>query len=68
MACRPSWPVEDLPVLVLFDDWNSFFRSKRRAMAYWHWPRRPATQLERDLLPRFMLRQRWYAGQEPQCR
>ncbi|MEO8281542.1 MAG: putative maltokinase, partial [Ideonella sp.] len=61
----PSWhtdrlPIEDLPVLVLFDDWNSFFRGKvvpwRIGMA-----EKTRNQLESDLLPRFMLRQRWYA-------
>ncbi len=62
----PSWhaerlPIEDLPVLVLFDDWNSFFRSKvvpwRIGLA-----EKTRNQFECDLLPRFMLRQRWYAA------
>jgi len=62
----PHWhterkPVEDLPVLVLFDGWNSFFRARvvpwRMAMA-----EKTRAQLENDLLPRFMRRQRWYAG------
>ena len=62
----PSWhterlPVEDLPVLVLFDDWNSFFRSRvvpwRMALA-----EKTRSQLEAELLPRFMQRQRWYAA------
>jgi len=62
----PQWhaerlPVEDLPVLVLFDGWNSFFRSRvvpwRIGMA-----ERTRTQFERELMPRFMLRQRWYAA------
>ncbi len=62
----PSWhaerlPVEDLPVLVLFDDWNSFFRDKvvpwRMGLA-----EKIRDQLELDLLPRFMTRQRWYAA------
>ncbi len=61
----PHWhndrlPVDDLPVLVLFDDWNSFFRGRvvpwRIAMAD-----KTRQQLERDLLPRFLQRQRWYA-------
>jgi maltose alpha-D-glucosyltransferase/alpha-amylase len=61
----PKWhterlPVEDLQVVVLFDGWNSFFRNRvvpwRIAMA-----ERTRQQLERELLPRFMLRQRWYA-------
>lgn len=62
----PHWhterlPVEDLPVLVLFDDWNSFFRTRvvpwRISMA-----EKTRAQLERGLLPRFMRRQRWYAS------
>ena len=62
----PRWhterlPVEDLPVLVLFDGWNSFFRSRvvpwRIAMA-----EKTRAQLERELLPRFLRRQRWYAA------
>ncbi len=65
-AQPPQWhterlPVEDLPVLVLFDGWNSFFRSRvvpwRIAMA-----EKTRAQFERELLPRFMLRQRWYAA------
>ncbi|MEO5695529.1 MAG: putative maltokinase, partial [Burkholderiaceae bacterium] len=65
-AAPPQWHVErltieDLPVLVLFDDWNSFFRSRvvpwRIGMA-----EKTRTQFERELLPRFMLRQRWYAA------
>ncbi|WP_418320911.1 maltose alpha-D-glucosyltransferase [Piscinibacter sakaiensis] len=65
-AQPPSWhtdrlPIEDLPVLVLFDDWNSFFRSKvvpwRMGLAD-----KTRTQLEGQLLPRFMQRQRWYAA------
>ena len=65
-AAPPSWhtdrlPLEDLPVLVLFDDWNSFFRAKvvpwRIGLA-----EKTRNQLEYGLLPRFMLRQRWYAA------
>ena len=65
-AAPPHWhaervTTEDLPVLVLFDDWNSFFRGKvvpwRMGMA-----EKTRTQFERELLPRFMLRQRWYAS------
>jgi maltose alpha-D-glucosyltransferase/alpha-amylase len=65
-AAPPRWhterlPVEDLAVLVLFDGWNSFFRSRvvpwRIGMA-----EKTRAQLERELLPRFMRRQRWYAG------
>jgi len=62
----PAWhtdrtPLDDLVVLVLFDEWNSFFRNRvvpwRIAMA-----EKTRTQLERDILPRFLLRQRWYAA------
>jgi len=62
----PRWhterlPVEDLAVVVLFDGWNSFFRQLvvpwRIAMA-----ERTRQQLERELLPRFFRRQRWYAA------
>jgi len=65
-AAPPQWhaerlAVEDLPVLVLFDDWNSFFRGKvvpwRMGMA-----EKTRNQFERELMPRFMLRQRWYAA------
>ena len=65
-AAPPQWHVErltieDLPVLVLFDGWNSFFRSKvvpwRMGMA-----EKTRKQFETELLPRFMQRQRWYAA------
>lgn len=65
-ALPPRWhierlPPEDLAVLVLFDGWNSFFRSRvvpwRMGLA-----EKTGAQLERDLLPRFLRRQRWYAG------
>jgi len=65
-AAPPTWhaerlALEDLPVLVLFDEWNSFFRSKvvpwRIGMA-----EKTCNQFERELMPRFMLRQRWYAA------
>jgi maltose alpha-D-glucosyltransferase/alpha-amylase len=66
----PRWhterlAVEDLPVLVLFDGWNSFFRKRvvpwRIAMA-----EKIRSTLETDLLPRHMQRQRWYtAKSEP---
>ncbi|MBP6775950.1 MAG: maltose alpha-D-glucosyltransferase, partial [Piscinibacter sp.] len=65
-AAPPQWhaerlPVEDLPVLVLFDGWNSFFRDRvvpwRMGLA-----EKTRNQVERELLPRFMLRQRWYAA------
>ncbi|MEO6422574.1 MAG: putative maltokinase, partial [Candidatus Nitrotoga sp.] len=62
----PAWhldrtPVEDLAVLVLFDGWNSFFRNRvvpwRISMA-----EKTKNQFEREILPRFLLRQRWYAA------
>jgi maltose alpha-D-glucosyltransferase/alpha-amylase len=65
-AAPPSWhtervPVEDLAVLVLFDGWNSFFRNRvvpwRIGLA-----EKTRAQLERDLLPGFLRRQRWYAA------
>ncbi len=65
-AVPPQWhterlAVEDLPVLVLFDGWNSFFRNRvvpwRISMA-----EKTRNQFEKELLPRFMLRQRWYAA------
>ena len=72
-AAPPQWHVErlqieDLPVLVLFDGWNSFFRSKvvpwRMGMA-----EKTRNQFEREMLPRFMQRQRWYAAKnEPLTR
>ncbi|MCU0813767.1 MAG: alpha-amylase family glycosyl hydrolase [Burkholderiaceae bacterium] len=60
----PDWyvdraPAEDLPVLVLFDGWNSFFRDRvvpwRIGLA-----ERTRAQLEHELLPRFARRQRWF--------
>ncbi|MEF8701331.1 MAG: maltose alpha-D-glucosyltransferase [Candidatus Accumulibacter sp. UW20] len=65
-ALPPDWhvdrqPVEDLAVLVLFDGWNSFFR---RRVVPWRitLADRTLTQFETQLLPRFMQRQRWFAG------
>jgi maltose alpha-D-glucosyltransferase/alpha-amylase len=64
----PEWhlerlPVEDLPVLVLFDGWNSLFRDRvvpwRIALA-----EKTRAQFERDMLPRFMARQRWFATKD----
>ena len=65
-AAPPTWhaerlALEDLPVLVLFDGWNSFFRGNvvpwRMGMA-----EKTRNQFERELMPRFMVRQRWYAA------
>ncbi|HKA44698.1 MAG TPA: maltose alpha-D-glucosyltransferase [Burkholderiales bacterium] len=52
---------EDLPILVLFDGWNSLFRDRvvpwRIAMA-----ERVRTQFERDVLPSYFEPQRWYSA------
>jgi maltose alpha-D-glucosyltransferase/alpha-amylase len=52
---------EEAPVLVLFDSWTSFFRDKvvpwRIGMA-----EKLRTQLENEVLPRFVAAQRWYAA------
>ncbi len=72
-AAPPQWhaerlAVQDLPVLVLFDGLNSFFRSRvvpwRMGLAD-----RTRSQFERELMPRFMHHQRWYAAKsEPLTR
>ncbi|MGC4079752.1 MAG: maltose alpha-D-glucosyltransferase [Rubrivivax sp.] len=69
-AAPPDWhadrrPVEHLPVLVMFDGWNSFFRDRvvpwRIAMAG-----KTLAQLEDELLPPHLARQRWFdAGEAP---
>ncbi|MGE0357409.1 MAG: maltose alpha-D-glucosyltransferase [Burkholderiales bacterium] len=52
---------EDLPVLVLFDGWTSFFRDRvvpwRIGMA-----QKVRAQLEETALPRYIEAQRWYAA------
>jgi maltose alpha-D-glucosyltransferase / alpha-amylase len=57
----PRPPVEELPILVLFDGWNSLFRDRvvpwRIALS-----EKVRTQLEREVLPPFVSAQRWYAG------
>jgi maltose alpha-D-glucosyltransferase/alpha-amylase len=62
----PHWhedrlPREDLPVLVLFDGWASFFRERvvpwRIGMAD-----KTRAQLEQSILPRYIESQRWYAS------
>jgi maltose alpha-D-glucosyltransferase/alpha-amylase len=54
-------PREELPVLVLFDGWQSLFRDRvvpwRIALS-----EKVRAQLERDLLPAFVAAQRWYAA------
>lgn len=69
----PSWheehlPSEELPTLVLFDSWRSFFRDKvvssRTALS-----EKLRTLLENDALPHFVATQRWYGGKgEPLSR
>ncbi len=69
----PSWheerlPREELPLLVLFDGWNSFFRERvvpwRIGMAD-----KIHAQFETSALPRFMTVQRWFAAKgEPMRR
>ncbi|HEX6363386.1 MAG TPA: alpha-glucosidase C-terminal domain-containing protein, partial [Albitalea sp.] len=62
----PGWhaevlPPDELPVLVLFDGWTSIFRERvvpwRIALA-----EKTRHQFERDLLPRYIEAQRWYAA------
>ena len=62
----PGWheqrlPVEDRPVLVLFDGWNSLFRDQvvpwRIGMAV-----KTRAQFETDTLPRYLEAQRWLAA------
>jgi len=52
---------EEAPVLVLFDSWTSFFRDQvvpwRIGMA-----EKLRAQLENEVLPRFIVAQRWYAS------
>ncbi|HEY9446249.1 MAG TPA: maltose alpha-D-glucosyltransferase, partial [Burkholderiales bacterium] len=62
----PDWHTErlareDLPVLVLFDGWSSFFRDRvvpwRIGMA-----EKVRTDFEDKVLPRYIKMQRWYAA------
>lgn len=62
----PEWheerlPREELPVLVLFDGWRSFFRDRvvpwRISLA-----EQTRAQLETEMLPRFVGAQRWYGA------
>jgi maltose alpha-D-glucosyltransferase/alpha-amylase len=62
----PAWheerlPLEELPILVLFDGWRSFFREQvmpwRISLA-----EKVRAQLEAEALPRFIATQRWFAG------
>jgi len=68
----PSWHEEhlareDLPVIVLFDGWASFFRDRvvpwRIALA-----QKTRQQLEQEVLPRFVESQRWYAAKDQAVR
>ena len=62
----PSWheeraAPEDLPIVVLFDGWTSFFRDRvvpwRIGLA-----EKTRAQLEEQVLPRYVQSQRWYAA------
>jgi len=62
----PAWhterlPREELPMIVLFDGWRSFFRDRvvpwRMALA-----EKVRAQLEAEALPHFVAAQRWYAA------
>jgi len=62
----PSWhderlQREDLPVLVLFDGWTSFFPER---VAKWRagLAQRLREQLETRVVPQYIASQRWYAG------
>lgn len=61
----PNWhetyqAIEDVPVLVLFDDWQSFFHD---AVSPWRvgLAHKTRAQLEEQVLPRYIANQRWYA-------
>jgi maltose alpha-D-glucosyltransferase/alpha-amylase len=63
---QPRWHEEytvreDLPVLVLFDGWNSFFRDH---VVPWRigLTQKVREQLESEVLPGYIETQRWYAG------
>jgi len=65
-AAPPHWhaarsPLEDLPTLVWFDEWNSLFRQRvvpwRIALAD-----KTRAQFESSVLPPFLQRQQWYGG------
>jgi maltose alpha-D-glucosyltransferase/alpha-amylase len=68
----PAWHEEhllpeELPTLVLFDGWLSFFCEQvvpwRKNMA-----EKMLTQLEEDALPHFISMQRWYGGKDEKIR
>ena len=68
-VAAPEWhtdrrPVEDLTVLVLFDGWNSLFRDR---VVPWriNMASKTLAQLETEVLPRFMKRQRWAGNAAP---
>ncbi|PWT74880.1 MAG: maltose alpha-D-glucosyltransferase [Proteobacteria bacterium] len=65
-AEMPEWheerlPREELPILVLFDGWRSFFRDR---VVPWRISLAETTrnQFETDMLPRFIGTQRWYGA------
>jgi len=69
----PAWheerlPRDDVPVLVLFDGWESFFRDR---VVPWRIgaAERVRTRFEREVLPAYFAAQRWYAAKgEPATR
>src|SRR5438552_786847 len=60
-------PREEIPILVLFDGWASLFRDRvvpwRIAMS-----EKLRNQLERDVLPAFVVGRRWYAAKSEAVR
>jgi maltose alpha-D-glucosyltransferase/alpha-amylase len=58
---RNASPPEELPLLVLFDGWRSFFRDR---VMPWRisLSEKVREQLETEALPRFVAGQRWYAA------
>ena len=62
----PAWheerlPRDDVPVLVLFDGWESFFRDR---VVPWRIgaAERVRNRFEREVLPSYFATQRWYAA------
>jgi maltose alpha-D-glucosyltransferase/alpha-amylase len=64
---KEAVPYGELPVLVLFDGWRSFFREQvvpwRIALA-----EKMRAQLETEILPGFLASQRWYAAKSEPIR
>src|SRR5262249_38534023 len=58
---EPRAPVEELPVLVLFDGWPSFSPA-RGGPGGIGMAERVRARLEREILPAYVAKQRWFAG------